>query len=868
MATARRNVTNFPHLSLPLIVRDRARLPGGGTTPEREAQNKANRRGHGALLAEAANNAVAAWDTRRLERSDAELPPLPPNIPLFLDVEPGSDLEYLRKHFNLEIVSEHDDGVVLVASADQDMSKFLETAAAFVEERRGATTAAKIYGLAGPGNSRLRLERLLSESLLEKWNTIVDTQIYTLDVGVECLGTATVPDTPEQKPDETDAHFEARLARWLPAWRAAESSWDDLMGEREFEFANFITGYGGEVLDIMHEAHVGAATLPDSFTVRVRLRGLAVRDLVLNYPYVFEVSEPEDVADMFAGTEVQDHEEHALQILAPDDNAPAVCIIDSGIQEQHPLLAWAIDAGSSTCFIPESASADVADYVRPGGHGTRVAGAVIFPQGIPLEGEYKPPCWLQNARVLDAKNGLSDSLHPPSYLRAVVEQFHHGERSTRLFNHSIAAYRPCRLRNMSAWAATMDWLSWEYDVLFFQSAGNLPHNSSALPFRLGVLDHLNSGFDYPDYLIRNSSRIPSPSESLQAITVGSVSHADYSGIGATSFAGNDRCSAFSTTGLGVWDSIKPDVVEYGGDFVRDGSQPPSITTPSQVCPDLVRSTMHGGPLCSKDEVGTSYASPKVAAIGAALQALLPDETTLLYRALIVNSARWPEWAENSGNKLSIIRQLGFGIPDVQRATENTIHRVTLITAGENQVKAKEAQIYQIPIPEELRSPGEDFNVRIDVTLSYVAKPRRTRRNIRQYLSTWVDWRSSNLGESVESFSNRVLKSGDRTLEDGEGVIPWKIREKDDWGEISGVRRGDGTVQKDWVVVKSHQLPTDFCVAVVGHAGWDKDPDAFAKYALTVSIEAINQDLEIYNQISASVNAIISTSEIEAEVRVE
>jgi hypothetical protein len=865
MVTSRHQRGNFPHLSLPLIVHDRARLTGGRTAPDQEVENRSNRQAHGAILTGAASEAVAAWNSVRHERARKRLPELPSNIPLFIEVDPGSDLEYLRKHFNLEIVSEHDDGVILVASPDDGMAKFLSSTEAFMEDRRGGATAAQIYSLRGPDNSQLRIERVLSELLFEKWPTIRDVQIYTVDVGIECLGIVTVPETPELKKDETQEHLDARIERWRVRWREAQIEWDDLMESRELQFLQFIRGYKGEVLDIVHGTHVGPATLPDSFTIRVRLTGLALRDLVLNYPFVFEVSEPEEISDKFTTDNIEESIESDLRLLPPDDLAPAVCVIDSGIQEHHPLLQPAIDVASSTCFIPEVAATDVGDYVRAGGHGTRVAGAVVYPKGIPKEGEFKLTTWIQNARVLDGENRLSSRLYPPSYLRSIVEQLHFGARSTRLFNHSIAAYRPSRLRNVSAWAAAMDWLSWEYDVLFFQSAGNLPSSSSALPFRLGVLDHLNSGFNYPDYLTRPSSRIPSPSESLQAITVGSVSHADYAGTAGTAFAGNNRCSAFSTTGLGVWSSIKPDVVEYGGDFVRDNAIPPSITTPSEVCPELVRSTMHGGPLSAKDDVGTSYAAPKVAAIGSALQALLPEESSLLYRALIINSARWPHWAENEVNKFSVVQQLGFGIPDVERATQNTAYRVTLITSGPRFVKSKEAQIYQIPIPDSLRAPGGEFNVRIDVTLSYVAKPRRTRRSIAQYLSTWVDWRSSHLGEAVESFKNRMLKAGDKTLTSSEGVIPWKIREQDDWGEIIGVRRENGTIQKDWAIVKSHQLPEDFCVAVRGHPGWDKDPDASAKYALTVSFEAIDEDLEIYSSIEASVRVLIPASEIQAEV---
>ncbi|WP_181258968.1 S8 family peptidase [Nitrosospira multiformis] len=780
-----------------------------------------------------------------------------------IKVEPDTDLEYLRKYFKLEIVSEQEDGFVVVASEEIDMATFLQVVDGFAEERRGATTAAKIYAVFGPENLQLRLERLLSDSLIDKWHEITDTNIYTVDVGIECLGNILVPPPPEQRPNETEAHFNHRLTVWRALALQAEASWDDLMAEREQGLISFTLGYGGEVLDILHDDHLGAATLPDSFTVRIRICGMGLRDLVINYPYLFEVNEPDEIDRIVAHPREQVAPPFGLEIQKPDAGSPAVCVIDSGIQEQHPLIAAAIEESLSQCFVPGVALTDVADYVSPGGHGTRVAGAVIYPREVPVTGVFKIPCWIQNARVLDKDNRLPVMLYPPLYLRAIVTKYTR-EGKTKLFNHSIAAYRPCRLRHMSAWAATIDWLSWEYDVLFFQSAGNLPDNSKAVPFRMGILDHLESGHTYPGYLTRDSSRIPCPSESLQALTVGSVNHESFIDGNLSSFGSAGELSSFSTTGLGVWGSIKPDVVEYGGGMVRDTSSPPMLTTPPEVCTELIRSTMYGGPLSARDDVGTSYAAPKVASIAVALQRLLPNEPSLLYRGIIVNSARWPEWAESAANKLHVLKQIGFGIPDLDRATSNNLFRVTLISSGENRIRAKEAHIYQIPLPLEVREPGDDFKIRIDVTLSYVAKPRRTRRNIRQYLSTWADWQSSKIGETVTSFKNRVLHDGDLAHIEDEDVIPWTIRERDDWGEIKNVKRNTGTVQKDWVVISSHQLPTDFCIAVVGHAGWDKDPDAYAKYALVVKFEAVNQDLEIYEKISASIDTLVPISEIEAQ----
>jgi len=42
-----------------------------------------------------------------------------------------------------------------------------------------------------------------------------------------------------------------------------------------------------------------------------------------------------------------------------------VCVIDSGIQEEHRWLAPAMDSASSRCFLPGVAPDDVADYVIP-----------------------------------------------------------------------------------------------------------------------------------------------------------------------------------------------------------------------------------------------------------------------------------------------------------------------------------------------------------------------------------------------------------------------------------------------------------------------------------------------------------------------
>lgn len=338
---------------------------------------------------------------------------------------------------------------------------------------------------------------------------------------------------------------------------------------------------------------------------------------------------------------------------------------------------------------------------------------------------------------------------------------------------------------------------------------------------------------------------------------------------------------------GIWDVIKPEVVEYGGDDTHTQNSPVDVRGGgiAAASPELVRSTMFPpGPTYDRDDVGTSFAAPKVARIAAKLQQLLPLEPSLLYRALIVQSARWPTWAEMIltqlrdpdvlqpqklqllGQASRIIRSIGYGLPDEARATLNTDHRTTLVTKGSIGIRARECHIYQVPIPVQVRNQADEFDIRIEVTLSYVAQPRRTRRNLRRYLSTWVDWKSNKLGEGLDHFRARAMKE-EENGETGDfgSVLPWTLHEGSNYGFVRDTKRNNGTVQKDWALVKSNKLPNDFCIAVVGHEGWSRDPDSTAQYTLVVTFEILGQEIPIYEPLRT---AIIELQQIEVEIEPE
>lgn len=864
----------FEHLPLLIRFRGPANIRGGGNESDQAKRNKADRAGHSGTLAGRAAAASGAWQTQRTARDAAGAPSLPDRMPLLLQIDPNLDLTFLREKVSFEIVAEQADGYVIVATEDVDLVAFRRLVADFATATTGSANVARILELTGPEDQDARLRRILSDVVYRAWPTLDDRKTYTVDVGVECQGNAEIEDRPERYQRETDSAWAHRQADWSRLRDAAYRAWDELQSRREAEVRAFLAHptYEGRMHSSTHSDP--ATRFPDHFTVRIEVKGIGLRDLVLNYPYIFEVAEPDEVENPTQPEVAGAAAAPALALNPPAATAPAVCVIDSGIQEGHLLLEPAVARDESRCFLPGRPADAVADEVRPNGHGTRVAGAVLYGESPPDSGVVDLRWWVQNARVLDANCHLPQTLFPPEYLRAVVDHFHKGKRKTRVFNHSVNANVPCRTTYMSAWAAEIDLLSLRHDVLFVVSAGNLSPDRND-PFFPGLRQMLGSNREYPDYLHEPCCRVANPAQSLQALTVGSVAYDAYNQGGWQSIAaGRDHASAFSRCGFGVWDAIKPEVVEYGGDnLLNTGSGLTIVSTPTVAAdcyPDLVASTLHGRTLPHGRDgggVGTSFAAPKVSRIAAELQAVLPDESCLLYRALIVQSARWPAWARDltGQERLNVLRRIGYGIPDLGRATTNDDYRVTIVSNGDQAITPNECHVFQVPIPAAMRRQGDEYDVRIDVTLSYVSQPKRTRRSTKRYLATWLEWKASKLGQSVEDFRTKALKDQEKV----EGVaggttLPWTLGAQANHG-IDGARRNAGTVQKDWAVVMSYKLPDHFCIAVVAHKGWNNDPEAVARYSLAVTFEVVNREVKVYDDLMVAIQALQQEIELEAEV---
>ena len=647
----------FPHIELQFAVGGAAfsrSIPRTKTSTTLEKIG--DRGGHGSTLKNSVSGIVSNWQTRLEDRKQEQKPDLPKAVPLILQIDPTAfDAEELRK-FGIEVIAELEDGYIIGASADLQLTELQRKIEQFINSERGGGKVPEIWDIL---DGTRRPEYILSSELQEQWGQIQDNQTYVVDVGISCVGTKSqLRDYPRRESYKGDDNYIEAIHRWMSDRTLTYEEWDNLKLQRESDFENFVDEYQGEIIHVIDAETSAFSELPDSFSCRIKIFGKGLKDLVLNFSYVFEVSLPDIIyEETFIETQLGD-DTIVFTLEAPEPNAPKVCIIDSGIQEQHPLLRSAISTNDSRSWIPNETNL-TADFVSNGGHGTRVAGAVLYPTTVPQSGRQQAICWLQNARILDKNCSLPKTLYPPVLISDIVKVYQ-DKTKTKIFNHSITASTPCRNQYMSAWAAEIDNLTWQHDILFIVAAGNLPREKRIGNLRLSVRDHIENGKDYPNYLLDNSCRVPNPAQSFQALTVGSISSKTFRDISRYSIAQKDYPSSFSCSGLGIWDSIKPEVVEYGGDLVVDGVASPNFTTPSEVCPELVRSTLNGGPLVSRDIVGTSFAAPKVTHIAACLAAELPNESCLLYRALIIQSARLPEWVHTENfDPFSAVRLLWY-----------------------------------------------------------------------------------------------------------------------------------------------------------------------------------------------------------------
>ena len=180
-----------PFENLPMVLTgagdSRPRTPRAIQPDPITATNRSNRVGHAGSLRTSTIAISERWQEMQQARAAEGLPEPEQGIPLMLRIDTSFDLDTLRRQFNFEIISEQDDGYVIVVSKDLDLSLLQQKLDEF-ETAAGSASIAQIHELVNDETQEERLRRILTEQLFSEWPALKDDQELIVDVSIACAG--------------------------------------------------------------------------------------------------------------------------------------------------------------------------------------------------------------------------------------------------------------------------------------------------------------------------------------------------------------------------------------------------------------------------------------------------------------------------------------------------------------------------------------------------------------------------------------------------------------------------------------------------------------------------------------------------------
>jgi hypothetical protein len=547
------------------------------------------------------------------------------------------------------------------------------------------------------------------------------------------------------------------------------------------------------------------------------------------------------------------------EVVAPPEQNCGVLVIDSGVSRGQPLIAPAL--GEAEVFPDKNRTIiagepDDGDE-KTGGHGTGVAGIAIYGDlnRCIKEHSLQPTAWLFSARVTDKNNEYDPDFLLENQLEQAIQYFTENYSNCKVINISLGDSRLPFADGQKQFriAAKIDEIAFKLqhkNLVFVISAGNSYYDAVSNELFLR---------DYPNYLLSQNARIIEPATSAIALTVGSISL----GTGSLYYSDDAQRNAvakllgypspFTRSGFGVGGMIKPDLVDFGGDFVIDKERvihnEPGVSILT-LAKDYSSSLFR---MCC----GTSFAAVRTANVVAQLFTQFPNATSNLIRALIANSAALPaeipSALQGDEKQIQRLQIYGYGQPNLLQAKYSAENYVVLLVDNA-EIPVGKFQIYEIPpLPDDFLETQGSRN--LSITLAFDPPTRPTRGD--SYLGVTMEF---NLFKNIDSQSlvnAFVNASKTASVEQFTEISLQDLKKKHGSGISVNLSprsnlRKKGTLQKGQIEISSRATGYDqspLYLVVSCNRKWVKQGEVDTqRYALVVSINHSNPEVNIYNQI--------------------
>lgn len=610
----------------------------------------------------------------------------------------------------------------------------------------------------------------------------------------------------------------------------------------------------------------GVLTFPERSVKVVLANAEQLTQLTVHFDGIAEFRRAKTTARFFLNLAPREQAQWAQDLLGrirvPDGIQSAVCILDTGVNNGHPLLQPLLAQADCLAVDPEWGAHD---HDR---HGTLMAGMAAF-------GNLSHQ--LSHTNAVHFMHRLeSVKLLPPPPLGTEANLWGYVTKQAVSLAEINAPYRQRALcmavtapevveyGRPSSWSAALDQLTSGYEDniqrLMVVSAGNCSN-----------LQHAATG--YPDSQLDDP--VQDPAQSWNVLTAGAYTQltdlTDPAFAGYLPVAQAGQLSPFSTTSAS-WESnkwpVKPELVLEGGNLAVDGAGFPSEAE------DLsLLSTYYRPQEAHFYEFSmTSAATAELARMAGILQGEYPNYWPETIRALLVHSANWPESLLNqfagTRNRTDMKRLLsvcGYGVPDLERALRCARNSLTMISQATIQPfvkphkgnpRSNEMHLYDLPWPRDvLLELPDDVSVQMRITLSYFVEPGPGEigwKDRYRYPSHGLRFHLNGPYESRDQFVRRINRAAQddddgHELPEAEGATRF-------W-TLGAQARDRGSIHSDIWRGSPQELASSNLIAITPTIGWWRERSYLercnrqARYSLVVSITTSDESVDIYTPVA-------------------
>ncbi|NVK41609.1 MAG: S8 family peptidase [Oceanospirillaceae bacterium] len=675
-----------------------------------------------------------------------------------------------------------------------------------------------------------------------------------------------------------DSIEEIRAAKLLSLWtdadelfpNAGESIWWEVWvpseHARDFEAAVKVCGLRlGEQPSYFPERHVYAV--------------LATREQVdvlrLSSGAVAELRRIKETANLFVSMAGAEQSKWTAELVArtkwPDMQAGAICILDTGVNNGHPLLNQALaEEDMHACAIDWPK----ADTGSPWFHGTAMAGVALYgdlQSALTIDTEVQLEHRLESVRILPHKGNNPEELYGAITSKAVSLVTEQAPDRVRSFSLAVTAPNYFGGRP-SEWSATLDGWAFHQAQLFCVSAGNVRDVSPKDDYRSEC----------------HQSAIEDPAQSWNGITVGAytdkiaIDEKDYADWRPIAAAGD--LSPHSRTSV-MWESqwpIKPEVLFEGGNWAASPNNTEWVSDLDSL------SVLTTNPQFLEQQLATfcatSAATAQASYLLARLQTNYPDFWPETHRGLLVHGASWaPEVKKhmdqlNKTDRAIFLKAYGYGVASKEASLFSEKTRCTVISQqviqpfkqrSKSRVDMKDVHFIKLPHPKEFWEAVGNESVRMRVTLSYFIEPNPSQRGYGyrfSYASHGLRFVLQRPGETLDGLKRRAGRISNKGEEVDEGV-----GFKDEWF-LGPKARNKGSVISDvWEAAATDLAQHEYLAIYPVGGWWNSRPkhgrgDSQVRYSLIVSFETDDTEIDIYGEVEAVVAQMIA-AEVEEEITI-